>query len=61
MGLAIARGIVDAHHGRIWVEDAEDGHGAKFVIELPIKSEPPAVVGGSNVRDDGGKPTQAGQ
>jgi len=39
MGLAIARGIVDAHHGRIWVEDAEDGHGAKFVIELPIASE----------------------
>jgi len=44
MGLAIARGIVEAHHGRIWVEDAEGGIGAKFVIELP-KSEPPASVG----------------
>ncbi|HZI46653.1 MAG TPA: DUF4118 domain-containing protein [Pyrinomonadaceae bacterium] len=38
MGLAIARGIVGAHGGHIWVEDAEGGAGAKFVIELPIKS-----------------------
>ena len=36
MGLAIARGIVEAHQGRIWVEDAEAGTGARFVIELPI-------------------------
>jgi len=36
MGLAIAHGIVDAHHGRIWVEDASGAIGAKFVIELPI-------------------------
>jgi K+-sensing histidine kinase KdpD len=36
MGLAIARGIVEAHHGHIWVEDAEGGEGARFVIELPI-------------------------
>ena len=36
MGLAIARGIVEAHHGRIWVENAEAETGAKFVIELPI-------------------------
>jgi len=41
MGLAIARGIVEAHHGRIWVEDAEGGHGAKFVIELPINPPSP--------------------
>ena len=38
MGLAIARGIVGAHGGHIWVVDAEGGAGAKFVIELPIKS-----------------------
>jgi two-component system sensor histidine kinase KdpD len=38
MGLAIARGIVMAHHGRIWVEDAAGGLGARFVIELPITS-----------------------
>jgi len=38
MGLAIARGIVEAHHGRIWVEDAAAGMGARFVIEIPINS-----------------------
>ena len=40
MGLAIARGIVEAHHGHIWVEDAEGGPGARFVIELPIDPAP---------------------
>lgn len=44
LGLAIARGIAEAHHGRIWVEDAENGRGAKFMIGLPIKSEPPGGI-----------------
>ena len=35
MGLAIAYGIVQAHGGRIWIEDAEGHRGAKFVVELP--------------------------
>lgn len=34
IGLAVVKRIVDAHGGRIWVEDA-DGGGARFVIELP--------------------------
>lgn len=38
MGLAIARGIVEAHHGRIWVEDGADGTGARFVVSLPVDS-----------------------
>jgi K+-sensing histidine kinase KdpD len=45
MGLAIARGIVQAHHGRIWVENAESGTGAKFVIELPITAPSPERAG----------------
>jgi len=40
MGLAIARGIVEAHHGHIWVEEADSHIGAKFVIELPINGAP---------------------
>ena len=35
MGLAIARGIVEAHGGRIWIEDAAGQTGAKFVVSLP--------------------------
>jgi PAS domain S-box-containing protein len=34
LGLAISRGIVEAHGGRIWVEDTA-GQGAKFVFTLP--------------------------
>jgi two-component system sensor histidine kinase KdpD len=34
LGLAISKGIVEAHHGRIWVEDTPGG-GATFVIVLP--------------------------
>ncbi|MBV9240755.1 MAG: DUF4118 domain-containing protein [Acidobacteria bacterium] len=33
LGLAIVRGIVEAHGGRVFVEDGSNG-GAKFVIEL---------------------------
>ena len=35
MGLAIARGIVEAHGGHIRIEEAEGG-GARFVFTLPI-------------------------
>jgi signal transduction histidine kinase len=35
MGLAIARGIVQAHGGRIWIEDADGNSGARFVVVLP--------------------------
>ncbi|WP_438008772.1 ATP-binding protein [Sorangium sp. So ce321] len=40
LGLYIARGIVDAHGGRIWVE-SEIGHGARFYFTMPI-AEPVA-------------------
>jgi len=35
LGLYIARGIVEAHGGRIWAENAEGG-GAVFTISLPL-------------------------
>ena len=36
LGLAIARTIVDAHAGRIWV-DGSAGHGATFHVALPLR------------------------
>lgn len=39
MGLAIARGIVEAHHGKIWIETAQDGKGTRVVFTLPIGDE----------------------
>ena len=34
-GLFIAKGIVDAHHGRIWAESEGRDKGATFFVELP--------------------------
>jgi two-component system sensor histidine kinase KdpD len=39
MGLAIARGIVEAHGGRIWAEGRPGGEGARVVFTLPIGDE----------------------
>jgi two-component system NtrC family sensor kinase len=35
LGLSICFGIVDAHDGRVWTENAP-GQGATFVVELPV-------------------------
>jgi signal transduction histidine kinase/integral membrane sensor domain MASE1 len=35
MGLAIARSIVESHHGRIWAADHPDG-GAQFFVSIPL-------------------------
>jgi two-component system sensor histidine kinase KdpD len=37
LGLTIARGFVEAHGGKLWLEDAP-GSGARFIFTLPIGS-----------------------
>jgi len=39
LGLAIAQGIVEAHGGRIFIEDTTSGAGVRMVVALPVKPE----------------------
>lgn len=35
-GLSITKGVVDAHHGRVWAESEGPGKGSTFSMELPV-------------------------
>jgi two-component system sensor histidine kinase KdpD len=39
MGLAIAKGIVAAHAGRIWIEENTCGRGARVIFTVPVGDE----------------------
>ena len=43
LGLPIAKGIVESHGGRMWVE-SEPGDGTKFLFTLPVAVDAPAPV-----------------
>ncbi len=42
LGLAICKGIVDAHGGRIWAQGGENSLGARFTFTIPAIEEPEA-------------------
>lgn len=41
MGLTIARGIVEAHGGRIWIETGSSGHGTRVIFTVPVGDDEP--------------------
>lgn len=43
LGLAIVRGVAQAHQGRAWAESAGEGQGATFTIAIPLKVKLPAT------------------
>ena len=53
MGLAIARGIVEAHGGRVWIESGPRKRGARVVFTLPDKEIPTAFLPASTVAAKG--------
>ena len=55
MGLAIAKGIVEAHGGRIWIEDAADLKGTRVNVLLPtgdVETETDQTRPPKNVQPD---------
>jgi K+-sensing histidine kinase KdpD len=51
MGLAIARGIVEAHGGRIWIEDGTNGHGTRVIFTVPVGDDEQPAVADEDARD----------
>lgn len=58
LGLAICRGIVEAHGGSIWALNRTQG-GAAFRFHLPIAGQPPTLALDSPTEEDFALPAQA--
>jgi K+-sensing histidine kinase KdpD len=43
LGLAICKGIIEAHGGRIWANSAGEGKGAAFDFTLPLANSVPTL------------------
>jgi len=51
MGLAIAKGIVEAHGGRIWVEEGTNGHGTRVIFTVPVGDDEGPAVNDEDTQD----------
>jgi len=45
LGLSVARGMIEMHGGRIWVE-SEEGKGSVFTFLLPLEAERSSSIPG---------------
>ena len=41
LGLSICKGIIEAHGGRIWAENLQDGFAFNFTLPLSLDGTPP--------------------
>jgi CheY-like chemotaxis protein len=45
LGLSLVKGLVELHGGKVHASSGGPGRGAEFVVELPLQSEPAALLG----------------
>jgi signal transduction histidine kinase len=60
LGLYIAKGIVETHHGRIWAE-SRVGAGTAFIFELPIAAPTGAANASPAERQTNSQPERGGE
>ena len=56
VGLALARAIVELHHGTIEARSEGAGKGSEFIIKLPVEAAIPAVAAEQPKRPANGRP-----
>ena len=56
LGLAICKGIVEAHGGRIRAHSEGEGHGTRFTFTIPAMDEPAAATDATGPAEDEAQP-----
>src|SRR5262249_61665044 len=56
LGLAVVKGLVERHGGRVEARSDGPGRGSTFTVRLPLEEEPAALAGGDAPGPAGGGP-----
>ena len=56
LGLAIAKQLVELHHGTIIARSEGNGQGAGFIVHLPLQPQPPLASGAATARSANQRP-----